>query len=349
MATTVISLLNQHPTNPVHNTLNQSETKKLWAKSYHPLSKLKVHTVVRGPSSVIANFDEAFLGDYEDETVRLQNPALPSNYRKWRMDSEADGIQWFHTEISNIVLAAFAECPSVIQASHEKPLSETKTDQIVDVSYSIRHGRDRLPIAIGEFKRGLLRAEDWQAGNVKLILQSKLSRELRGYAYLYECPHIFCFDNYTFIMLQFRAKTRDDIKDAKCVVDCWVFPRDNFHGTPLRYALYRLLVQGFRRCQGLRALDVSLFGVRPSRREFYNGRPLWNLPDGLTHSRPWGHTRRVDPAYGAFYWADGDGPAPLLDQNGTQVWDTAAFWEPAEEHAQQDDDSMAREDLYGPA
>ncbi|KAI8710576.1 hypothetical protein NCS52_01557900 [Fusarium sp. LHS14.1] len=343
MATTLASLIGQHPTNPIKDTYKQSDSSKPWAKSYPPISRLKVHTSVRGPDSVVANFD-AFLDEYDDESLRLGESGYPSNHRKWRLDTEADGIQWFHTEISNIVLGAFANYPTVLQASHEKALSDTRTDQTVDISYSVSQGKERMPLIIGEFKRGLLRRDQWQSGKIEAAQQSVLSRELRGYAHKYNCPHIFCFDNYSFLMLQFRARDKHDIKDAKCEVDCWIFPRQNSQGTPLRYALYRLLVQGFRRCQGLRALDVSLYSVRPSRRNFYNGQPAWKLEDGKSHVSPWGHTRKVDQTYGAFSWTDTDGSTPLLDQNGAPVWDTKAFWE----SGQGQTDTIVEEDIYGP-
>lgn len=94
-------------------------------------------------------------------------------------------------------------------------------------------------------------------------------------------------------------------------------------------------------------MDVSLYAVRPSRREFYTGRPLWKLEDGKTYGSPWGLTRKVDPTHGAFFWTDTDGSTPLLDQNGDRVWDTKAFWESDQEQAEQSD-PLAGEDLYGP-
>ncbi|RSL54195.1 hypothetical protein CEP51_014759, partial [Fusarium floridanum] len=179
MATTLASLIGQHPTNPIKDTYKQSDSSKPWAKSYPPISRLKVHTSVRGPDSVVANFD-AFLDEYDDESLRLSESGYPPNYRKWRLDTEADGIQWFHTEISNIVLGAFANYPNVLQASHEKALSDTRTDQTVDISYSVSQGKERMPLIIGEFKRGLLRRDQWQSGKIEAAQQSVLSRELRG-------------------------------------------------------------------------------------------------------------------------------------------------------------------------
>ena len=177
MATTTVStLLSQHSTNPVKNTFNESGSNKQWAKSYPPISRLRVHTFIQHPDgSAVANFNDAFLGEYGDETLRLNELGYPPNYRKWRLDSEADGIQWFHTEVSNVVLGAFATCPSILQASHEKALSEARTEQIVDVSYSVSHGNDRMVVAVGEFKRGLLRLDQWQNGRITQSQQSIIS------------------------------------------------------------------------------------------------------------------------------------------------------------------------------
>ncbi|KAH8656430.1 hypothetical protein BGZ61DRAFT_434371 [Ilyonectria robusta] len=350
MATTVSALLGQYPTNPVKNTLKHSDSNKSWAKSYPPISRLRVHTSIQGPGSVIANFNDAFLGEYNDETLRLNETAHPPNYRRWRLDSEEDGIQWFHTEISNVVLSAFASHPSLLQTSHEKALSETRTEQTVDISYSVSHGKERMPVAIGEFKRGLIKPEQWQNGKLIHSQQIILSQELRGYAHKYACPQVFCFDNYSFLMLQFRARNKHDIKDAKCDVDCWILPREDMHGcysTTLRYALYRLLVQGFRRCQGARPMEVSLYGIHPHVREFYNGQPLWKI-DGKLHTQPGGHCRLVDPTCGAFFWTDSDGSTPLLDQDGNVARDTEEFWESSQQQTEPDNNILAGEDLYGP-
>lgn len=142
-------------------------------------------------------------------------------------------------------------------------------------------------------------------------------------------------------MLQFRAREPAKIKDPKCEVDCWVIPRENFYGCTMRYALYRLLVQGFRRCQGEYALDVSLYQMRPSEREFYNGRPLWKI-DGRLYTKPWDYHRLVDRTYGAFYWARPGDSNPVLDPNGNTLWDTEPFWV-AQQHQTEQEDG---EDLY---
>lgn len=110
----------------------------------------------------------------------------------------------------------------------------------------------------------------------------------------------------------------------------------------MRYALYRLLVQGYRRCQGSWATDIVLYGQRLFLREFYNGRPLWKV-DGKVYSRLWGYSRLVDSMFGAFYWTERDGSTPLMSQSGDKVWDTESSWEPLEEQIME-----AEEDLYGP-
>lgn len=185
MTSTAGSLIGEHPRNPVKNTHKQSESSKPWTKSYNQISRIRVHTQVHTQvhttGKVEAQFDNAFLGEYSDGELRLNEPAYPPNFRTWRLDSEEDGIQWFHTEVSNVVLSAFARYPNILQASHEKPLSHTRTDQTVDTSYSIYHGSTRVPIAIGEFKRGLIRPDQWQEGRLLSSSQKALSKELRGY------------------------------------------------------------------------------------------------------------------------------------------------------------------------
>ncbi|KAJ2893603.1 hypothetical protein MKZ38_008426 [Zalerion maritima] len=311
MSSPVRTFLEQHPTNPVGETGYTSSSHKNWARDFASINKLYVHSFLKDDGGVGAKFENAFL-DLE-----------------WRLAYEEDGINWFHTEVSNIVLAAWARYPAVIQTSHEKPLTKTQVSESVNIAYSVRRDNSRLHIAIGEFKRCLLVPHEWQQGTLRPPQQG-FSRELRGYAYLYRCPQIFCFDNSTFLMLQFRATTAESIRDPDCAVDCWVFPRDNFNGLPLRWALYRLLVQGFRRCQGIWSLTPSLYNTISDRREFYNGRPLWRI-GGQLYNKPWGHCRRVDPFYGAFYWTDAEGCEPQVDVAGDKIWDTLGFWEPETE------------------
>lgn len=125
-------------------------------------------------------------------------------------------------------------------------------------------------------------------------------------------------------MLQFRAEVVEDIKSPECEVDCWILPRTG-SPTTLRYALYRLLVQGFRRCQSMYPTQTPLYGHQPSYREFFSGRPVFNI-GGESVFNPWGLVRKVDAAYGAFYWANEAGP--VRGHDGTFIYDTQSLWQP---------------------
>ena len=144
------------------------------------------------------------------------------------------------------------------------------------------------------------------------------------YASKYRCPQIFCFDGRTLLLLQFKATVASDIKSPDCIAECWAIPRVNPTGVSLRHALYRFLAQGFRRCQGMCANEVTINETPPSLRQFYNGQPLWNI-DGDYHAEPWGYRRVIDPSCGAFHWTKPYSDGPLLP-NGSRVYETAGFW-----------------------
>jgi len=160
----------------------------------------------------------------------------------------------------------------------------------VDVRRSLQVYPDtstKATSVIGEMKRNLITPQDWQTGDISSKgSQKKLSQELRGcvaytyctsynnakynsYAHKYRCPQIFCFDGQTLLLFQFRTPRLDKIIDEDCPVDCWVLPRTSSYCT-LRYALYRLLAQGWRRCQGMSAADQLTVGeLREHSREFF--------------------------------------------------------------------------------
>lgn len=92
-----------------------------------------------------------------------------------------------------------------------------------------------------------------------------------------------------------------EIVQKDCLVDCWVIPRDC--GITLRYAFYRLLLQGFRRFQGHK-LALNTFSC--DFRQFYNGRPLWKFGTGHVATHPYGYTRWVDSSTGAICWTQPD-------------------------------------------
>lgn len=192
----VNDLLGQHPDNPVHETRFHTGSSKKWAESYAPITKVNVHTRVVGRSQgaweavpiVVADFDQAFLPEYADDAKRLGLPVHPVNYRTWRFQAERDGLLWFHSEISNIVLAAWAKHPNMLQVAEEKSLTGEPHKEIIDVGYSTRRDRKRVHMAIGEFKRGLLNFDAWQNNRIKgKASQAAFSKELRGYVHIYIC------------------------------------------------------------------------------------------------------------------------------------------------------------------
>ncbi len=176
MTTTVQELLAQHPVNPVHDTKYYTSSNKAWTKAYPPITNMRVHTQVlrewtdeRGDEcwTVKADFDGPFLPEYDDDHMRFGERVYPPSYRKWRLSSEKDGHLWFHTEVSNIVLAAWANYPNIFDAAEEKPHSDENSKETVDTGYSIKHQRHSLHLAVGEFKRGLLDFQQWQTGRLK--------------------------------------------------------------------------------------------------------------------------------------------------------------------------------------
>ncbi len=188
MTTTVQALLGQHPTNPVHATELHTGSNKPWTKAFPPITNMKVHTQVidqlrdeqgRLRYIVKADFDGPFLPEYDDDQIRFDQPAYPTNYRKWRLASEKDGHLWFHTEVSNIVLAAFAHHPNIMDAAEEKALTEETSNVTVDLGYSVKFNDHSRHLAIGEFKRGLLDFRIWQSGKLT-GKQVAFSQELRA-------------------------------------------------------------------------------------------------------------------------------------------------------------------------
>ncbi|KAH6628906.1 hypothetical protein F5144DRAFT_655585 [Chaetomium tenue] len=303
---TIYDLLTQHSTNMVHNTYYVTQSNQKWARNYHPIRNLVVHSYHGGDGLVHANFDSAFLGSYEDDRLRMDEPTVAPNRRMWRLECEADCELWFHTEVSNVVLAGWDRYRRVTQTSHTNPPRVENIPEEVDATYSIKYGNERT------------------TGNVLQVAgQKMLSRELRGYADKYQSPQVYCFDGKTLLLLQFRADTPAKMLDEDCNVDCWVLPREgSFYS--LRYALYRLMAQGFRRFQGMCALPISVGGLTPRSRRFFDGVPIWRRDGVDQDEHPGGYVRSVDGTSGAVKW--------IRSESGDLMWETAAFWG---EHAQQ--------------
>jgi len=329
MASSAWELILQHSENVVQNPESRSHTDKSWARPYPPLQSFYVHTTVDDEQGLVhAAFDPAFLPLGADEEKRSPRPAYPPNERgfgDWRPK-----LMWSTGGIARYPTLSSRHGQDIqpsAQTCHTKPLGEVNIAENVDCTYAVHIGNQRVPVAIGEMKRNLINSREWQTGHLSEP-QQRLGRELRGYADKYQCPQVFCWDVRVLLLLQFRASEPEDIRAADCPVDCWVIPVAGSTCT-LRYALYRLMVQGLRRCQAALATNRSLTvgSLTEYKREFFTGCPIWRGVDGQSHAdhnhhhHPEGYVRSVHAATGRLYWGQ---ERELL---GGIVWETDAFWE----------------------
>ncbi|KAF4459883.1 hypothetical protein FALBO_13361 [Fusarium albosuccineum] len=176
---TARDLILQRPTNPIKNTFLATQSDKVWSRSYAPIKNIICHSGIDGAGITQANFEEAFLPLYDDDTVRLRQPAVHPNNRHWRLETEAGCENWFNTEIVSVVLSAFNAYPIMMQTSHTKPLSEETITENTDLTFSVKIDNRRHTVAIGEMKRNILEPKVWRMGNVSAAKQQeKLSKEL---------------------------------------------------------------------------------------------------------------------------------------------------------------------------
>ena len=134
MSHTVFQLLRQRLTNPVQETCLTTATDKQWTKQYPSQIRLDVHTTVDSRDGTsTALFDGPLLEQYGDDTLRMLELANQPTYRAWKLASEEDVMNWFHTELS--VLGAFARYPPVLQSAHERPLGKEHVAETVNVAY----------------------------------------------------------------------------------------------------------------------------------------------------------------------------------------------------------------------
>jgi hypothetical protein len=183
MAVPISELLRQHPTNPVHYTGLTTGTDKKWARDFHPITRLIVHTTLGADrETVYADFD-VMATPLADDDARVSRLAYPPNERRWRLETEEDCGVWFHTEVSNIILPAWSDHPIVLQTCQSKPASTTESiKENIDMIHALGDSRlQKLPLVIGEWKRNIIRFNAWQSGNIGPAgPQANLSRELRG-------------------------------------------------------------------------------------------------------------------------------------------------------------------------
>ncbi|KAK5999104.1 hypothetical protein PT974_01493 [Cladobotryum mycophilum] len=302
-------LLRDHPVNPVNDTELLPGPAKPGLAEFPPITHFYVQTYQQPGGSMCAKFDAALLPEYDDDALRMSFGAYPSNPRAWSLASEEDCRGWFDAEISNIVLAAWGHYPGVISVSQPTPAS------------------NKVINGLGVIKQNVIDVGEWLVGSLFTYRQRQLSRELREYAYAYDCPQVFCFDGKSFLMLQFRVDSPEFIKDPDCPVDCWVFPRDNVGGCAIRYAFYRLMAQGLRRYQSFWPLLRYLADVPIHSRVFFNGQPIWRVGRYITQENPDGYVRQVDRNTGSFYWKY-VGPWQYPERERPRTIDTGALWNP---------------------
>ncbi len=182
MARTVGDLLGQYPQQP--EKLDYAPpANKTWMREYEPVAYLHIHTSVNEAGLTTANFDTAFLPQDEDDTLRLSQPgAYPyPTPRAWRFESPEDHELWFHSEISNVALAAFSHYPCVTQTSRTKPPNNDLPEP-ADTVYSVSSRGINTFLAVGRMKSGI--AVDralWRTGKiVNVTSQRKISQELRA-------------------------------------------------------------------------------------------------------------------------------------------------------------------------
>jgi len=105
MSLTVGELL-QEQLNSGRNAHDHTPTDKPWAKSFQVITNFKVRTTRQG-TVVLADFG-AFLSQYEDDVMRLNEPAnRPNPARVWDLITEGDARDWFGDQIIAPVLHAF--------------------------------------------------------------------------------------------------------------------------------------------------------------------------------------------------------------------------------------------------
>lgn len=181
MSLEVSTLLLTHPTNEVNNPRYYTPSRKPWVEEYLPITKVNVYTRYGRDGVVEAKFDGPLLPPLEDDEIRLAEPAYPPNDRQWRMEMEADIANWFHHEISNIVLPAWKNLPSLLQTSETSALREDQVTQHADVLYSTYVDRMMTCVLVGEMKRNLILPQHWLSGKpCDSKTQASLSQELRG-------------------------------------------------------------------------------------------------------------------------------------------------------------------------
>jgi len=140
-------------------------------------------------------------------------------------------------------------------------------------------------------KWGVIKPDEW-SGSTQFSITKRLGRELRGYAYGYKTPQVFCFDATYLLLVQFRAENREHIKNSSCPVDCMVVPRLSTKPDrcTIRQAFYRAATQGLR-CYLAKLAPPVTIGGYPRRFQYFSGRPVWESAQGMLDTHPQNFSR----------------------------------------------------------
>ncbi|KAF1366158.1 hypothetical protein EJ07DRAFT_94579 [Lizonia empirigonia] len=302
------------PPNLVDNT-NAKTSAKPWADNSNDLTNFTLH------QSTKLEFDNVFGPLNLDDTNRFgyviaQAPPIAEFVMK-----EADVARLFHRQVSGVVLQYFMLMLLVMELDQSGPLGMTSFSGVVDTQFL--HTATKGLLAIGEFKTPGVIATEWsparQAEKAKM-----LGRELREYAYQYMCPQVFCYDGAQMLIARFRANNREDIR--RCDGDMFVIPNiAGADGIPIRYALYRLMVDGLHRLMAATAPLVTIAqpvtGLLHTRHFYwFSGEPYWVDGSNTMHSSVTGVVRTAmqDNTTGIWRWA-------WMSQNVRVAWCAQLF------------------------
>ncbi|KAL4925818.1 uncharacterized protein BDV17DRAFT_294089 [Aspergillus undulatus] len=233
--------------------------------------------------------------------------------------TEGDVRRDFYENVESVYRLGFRYGPRPWPRSECGPTGHTTTNITVDyqLSWSSEDLQYEKAVMIGEMKRpGVIVPHEWlgpeHGGRIPGRNTRALQLQLRGYAYQYKCPQVFLYDSVHLLILQFRARTREDIRSRDCIIDCWIIPRAEEYCT-FQYALYRLAWRGWVRLSATldggnrdERLELEVTIDRMDRRyEYWSGRPIWEVTPGryeYVHPNGWQRQWMQNQQQNNGYW-----------------------------------------------
>ncbi|OQE23930.1 hypothetical protein PENSTE_c008G09257 [Penicillium steckii] len=358
---TVQDLLLTHVPPPLWGDNGTSTSAKRWTDEFPRFERIIYHGSRQGPTS----FEDIhrFLGPDQRtpsmaDRLGLATAAHRPNNTPQYMENEADVVRVFYQDVISPVALAFSGSTAATFQSPEMPpqmggalmnqRSESSTQDAahnIDFQMVMPHSNQLLsrPAIIGEFKkpRSII-PNEWKSserGSFGAVTRS-LQKELRGYAWKYRCPQVFIFDGNHLVLVQFRARSLDGIRDATCDIDVCVISHPI--GTILeniptmQYAIYLLCWTGFRRLCGTLSfrtvgdvlerapLEVTIDNLI-RKYQYFSGIPSWYGYDGSKYQSPRGWRRdfrwrlRSNGRWeGYWYWTNGH--ETVRDTENCFIW-----------------------------